>query len=420
MRRAVALVMDGLRRDFIAPDKTPNLSRLTECATFCAAHRSVTPSVTRVASSSFATGCAPAAHGLEANTLALLENGRFVIHDAGHPDFLQHRRRVTGRSLDRPTLSERIKEAGGATVYANVSPGAAYCHDPDGHGHLFHRAGSYGPGREPLPPLPIGGDKEGDRVMTERFVETVLSKSAPAYALAWLCEPDLTQHAAPLGSPEHLAALRAADANAGRVIEAVDRLRQKGEEVLLIIGSDHGHQTAKEVIDVTTALEGLGFSTLLGSGDLVIVPNGTAALVYASEAGRSHIPDLAGVMSAQPWAGEIIVADALDSIGQAPMRGLALYVSMAADDEAKNGFGTPGLSFAARPLAGKPDRLGNGQHGGLGRYEQSPFLMIEGVGFEAALRRDETSIVDIAPTILKHLGLPRDDMSGQALQAARN
>jgi hypothetical protein len=176
MRRAIVFVMDGLRRDFIDPDKTPSLASLRERATFFAAHRSVTPSVTRVASSSVATGCVPAAHGLEGNTLALLEEGRFVIHDAGRPDFLQHRRRVTGHSLDRPTLSERVKETGGAAIYSNVSPGAAYTHDPDGHGYLFHRVASYGPGRNALPPLPIGSDIDGDRIMTEGFVETILSQ----------------------------------------------------------------------------------------------------------------------------------------------------------------------------------------------------------------------------------------------------
>ena len=53
----------------------------------------------------------------------------------------------------------------------------------------------------------------------------------------------------PLGSPEHLAVLRQADANAARVIEAVDRLRDKGDDVLLIACSDHGHQTVSHVID---------------------------------------------------------------------------------------------------------------------------------------------------------------------------
>jgi len=60
--------------------------------------------------------------------------------------------------------------------------------------------------------------------------------------------------------------------------------------------------------------------------------------------------------------------------------------------------------------------LGGGQHGGLGRYEQNAFLTLCGRGFKPGAKYDkETSAVDIAPTILKHLGLPFDGMDGRPL-----
>ncbi len=105
--------------------------------------------------------------------MALMEDGRLVRHDAGQPDFLQHKRRVTGHSLAVPTLAERVRDHGGAVIFSNVSPGAAYAHDPDGHGYVYHRAGSFGPGRRPVPEesqLRITLDVDGDRVMTERFI----------------------------------------------------------------------------------------------------------------------------------------------------------------------------------------------------------------------------------------------------------
>jgi hypothetical protein len=97
------------------------------------------PSATRVVSASFATGCTPARHELAGNTLALLEDGRLVYHDAGRPDFLHYKGRVTGRSLGAPTLAERLAPCGGMTLFSNVSPGAAYAHDPDGYGFVYHR-----------------------------------------------------------------------------------------------------------------------------------------------------------------------------------------------------------------------------------------------------------------------------------------
>uniref|UniRef100_UPI001953283B alkaline phosphatase family protein n=1 Tax=Stenotrophomonas maltophilia TaxID=40324 RepID=UPI001953283B len=71
----------------------------------------------------------------------------------------------------------------------------------------------------------------------------------PAFGLLWLCEPDTSQHAVPLGSAAHRAALAAADAHAAMVIAAVDAARAEGEDILLLVGSDHGHQTVRAVID---------------------------------------------------------------------------------------------------------------------------------------------------------------------------
>src|SRR5262249_28389336 len=214
MRRNVIVMLDGLRRDMIDAEHTPHLVTFAEQAERFAGYRSVFPSATRVVSAPLATGCYPARHELQGNSLALLEDGTLVPHDAGHPEFLQHKRRVTGRSLAVPTLAERLKDAGGAIVFNNVSPGAAYAHDPDGFGFVYHRAGSFGPGRTPLPDieqLRVTLDAAGDRLMTERFVSELLSKRRPALAVLWLGEPDHIQHASPLGSPEHIATLRKAD-----------------------------------------------------------------------------------------------------------------------------------------------------------------------------------------------------------------
>ena len=69
----------------------------------------------------------------------------------------------------------------------------------------------------------------------------------------------------------------------------------------------------------------------------------------------------------------------------------------------------------AGPLAGEP-RGGCGQPGGRGRYEQQPFLLVRGGGFGRGKRIDApSSPVDIAPTILRHLGLACDGMDGTPL-----
>ena len=421
MRRAIILVLDGLRRDMIAADLTPTLVAHAAHADTFGRHRSVFPSATRVVSSSLATGCHPARHELAGNSLALLEDGRLVAHDAGHPGFLQHKRRVTGRSLAMPTLAERLAGRGGAVIYSNVSPGAAYAHDPDGHGTVYHRAGSYGPGRLPVTGWTadrISADIAGDRAMADRFIEdVVLGGGKPALGVLWLAEPDLSSHAHPLGSPGQLAAVRAADAIAALVIAAVGKARDAGDDILLVVASDHGHQTVAGVIDIDSELVGAGLKGAPGSGDVLAVSNGTSALIYVHPDHADRAPAIGSFLATRSWAGDVIGVDRLAEFGQAPRHGLTFAVVMAATDEA-NAHGIRGMSFVAKPEAGKPDRLGCGQHGGLADYEQAPFLMISGPGFTAGAKHNSpSSAIDIAPTVLRHLGIAHEPLDGRALQA---
>lgn len=423
MRRAILLILDGLRRDMLTETLTPNLARFSRASERFEAHRSVFPSATRVVSASVATGCYPARHELQGNSLALVEDGDLKGHDAGHPGFLQHKRRVTGRSLAMPTMAERLAPHGGARIYANASPGAAYAHDPDGHGHVYHRAGSFGPGRVEVSGWTARDVKlgiDGDKVLLGRFLADVVhgtERGKPALGVLWCAEPDTTQHAVPLGSPGHLEVLAMADEHARIVIEAVAAERAKGDDILLLIGSDHGHETVSGVIDIEAELIGAGLKQANGSGDVVSMSNGTSALVYVHEAHAGRIPAIGAFLKAQPWAGRVLSAGELHEIGQAAHHWLAFAIDMAAS-EAANDFGVPGLSYAAKPGAGKPDRLGCGQHGGLSRFEQSPFLLADGPGFaRGALRTSPSSAIDLAPTILTHLGLVATGMDGRPLQA---
>src|SRR5579864_5215125 len=130
-RRAVIVICDSLRRDLIDPAVAPFLSELRERAAAFAAHRSVFPSTTRASAASIATGCRPARHGLLGNTMALDEGDGLVCRSAGAPDFRDRMRRATGRTLQVPTLAERLRWHNEASIVcSNVSPGAAYFQDP--------------------------------------------------------------------------------------------------------------------------------------------------------------------------------------------------------------------------------------------------------------------------------------------------
>ncbi|HVY14749.1 MAG TPA: alkaline phosphatase family protein [Rhodopila sp.] len=414
-RRAVVVVLDGLRRDMVGPETTPELHAFAAEATSFAAHRSVFPSATRVVSSCFATGCMPATHGLQGNSVALMEDGRLVPRDVGRPDFMDHWRRVRGRTFAVPTMAERLARMGRtAMVFNNVSPGAARAHDPDGHGWVFHRAWSHGPGLRPLAGAEAVADVTLDTAGDARLTGYFLERARDAdLAVLWLGEPDHAQHESPLGSPEAMAAVAGADACFGRVRAAA------APDTLLIACSDHGHQTVGEVIDIDAAFAAAGLKTAPEEPGPLAVSNGTSALIYLHPDRAGDADAVLAFLQAQPWAGAVLAGDDLRAVGQAPEGGLLCAVSMRSEDRV-NAFGVAGISAAARPVVGKPDRLGCGQHGGLGTFEQMPFLMIGGDGFgRGGAWTERSSVIDLAPTILGHLGVPVDGCEGRALQDPR-
>src|ERR1700758_1559579 len=173
MKRAVIVICDSLRADLITQRDAPLLTELGERSARFANHGSVFPSTTRTSAASIATGCLPARHGLRGNTMALDEGDGLVCLSVGKPDFRDRLHRATGRTLHAPTLAEWLARVGQVAIaFSNVSPGAAYFLDPDGNGWVYNAAGSYGPGRRPLPAedgLAIakggaGGTGAGERV----------------------------------------------------------------------------------------------------------------------------------------------------------------------------------------------------------------------------------------------------------------
>lgn len=416
--RVVIVICDSLRADLIGPDDTPFLVELTERAARFMAHRSVFPSTTRASAASIATGCLPARHGLLGNTMALDEGEGLVCRSAGHPDFPDRLRRATGRTLHVPTLAERLRWHGETSVScANVSPGAAYFQDPDGHGFVYHAAGSYGPGRRPVDdPASAALTKglAGDRAMTERFCAEIVEERAPSLAIMWLSEPDYSGHHSPLGSPQHRAAIAGADACVRRVFETVRRLDPAGDEILFITGSDHGMETVAHAVDLDALLVAAGLKQGSGSRDVVVAPNGTAATLYFAEPDSDLVPRVARFLAAENWVGEVLVGDRLAGAGLPTHTAMRIAISLAGEDR-ENPHGVRGYCPIVQDPADNESKIGFGQHGGLCANEQRPFLMIEGGGFTAGPRHAATSLIDIAPTVLRHLHMDHDDMDGRAL-----
>lgn len=418
MNRAVIVICDSLRADLITQRDAPFLAEFAQRSARFANHSSVFPSTTRTSAASIATGCLPARHGLLGNTMALEEGEGLVCLSVGKPDFRDRLHRATGRTLHAPTLAERLARVGQVAIaFSNVSPGAAYFLDPDGYGWVYNAAGSYGPGRRPLRAedgLAIAKGEAGDTVATERFCEEVLRHRAPAVALLWLSEPDYTGHHTPLGSPAHRRAIASADANVRRVAETVAALDPTGERILFLVGSDHGMETVDETIDLDTLLVDAGLKASTVSSDVVVAPNGTAALLYFADPAGPLVAEVARFLDTQDWVGRAFVGSGLAEIGL-PTRSAAQVALTLKTDERANPHDVPGHSHIVRDSLEPKDCTGFGQHGGLGSNEQRPFLFASGSGFVPGVYRRGSSLVDIAPTALRHLGLDTAGMDGRPL-----
>ena len=418
MKRAVIVICDSLRRDLISAADAPFLTELGQRSARFVNHSGVFPSTTRTSAASIATGCLPARHGLLGNTMALDEGDGLVCLSVGAPDFRDRLHRATGRTLHKQTLAERLARSGETAIaFSNVSPGAAYFLDPDGHGWVYNAAGSFGPGRRPLPDaegLAVAKGDAGDTAVTERFCAEVLRERAPALALLWLSEPDYTGHHAPLGSPAHRAAIASADRNVRRVAETVARLDPRGEDILFVVGSDHGMESVDQTIDLDALLVAAGLKQALGSSEVVIAPNGTAAMVYFAKPESPLVGEVARFLKTEPWVGRVFTGGALSDIGLPTGSAARVAITLKADDRA-NPHGVSGHSHIVRDFEGAKDITGFGQHGGLGANEQRPFLFLHGGGFASGSYRQRSSLIDIAPTVLHHLGLAADGLDGRPL-----
>lgn len=419
IRRTVLVMCDSLRRDLITPDNAPNLLALMRGSCEFVNARGVFPSTTRTSSASIATGCLPARHGLLGNTMVLDEADGLRCRSVGDPQFRSHLLNATGSTLKVPTLAERVAHDGGGLIMSNVSAGAAYFFDPDGHGSVYHRAGSYGPGREPIEggdALPVASGMAGDAVMTDRFCARLSAPDALAVAALWLSEPDHSGHGNPLGSPAHLRGIASADRCVAQVLATVQALRARGEDILLIVASDHGMETVLGQVPVADLLVEAGLKESRDSRDVVLAPNGSAFVLGIAAHAQDRIPRIEAYLRGQEWCGAIHHGAALAGVGL-PVGDprCAMAVAMAHRMQA-NAHGVPGSTWIVEDPQEAKDYLGRGQHGGLGPHEQSPFLMLNGGGFPAGRRTAHpASLIDFAPTMLRHLGLPGTGMDGCAL-----
>ena len=298
----------------------------------------------------------PARHGLHGNRMAPAEDDGFCVRDVGKPDFRDHMRRATGGTLRAPTLAERAAQAGGCVAFSNVSPGAAYFLDPEHFGRVYHRAGSFAPGGGAInghDALAISHDLAGDRAITARFCDDVLPNDAlrqwPCCGLPIPTSPCTQRHWARRSTSRRCAAPMHASPRSSRPSTRCGALDAKScwPWDRATAGSIGG------CIDLDDWLGRHGLAADVAAGTIAVAGQGTAALLYATPAARPRLEGVLDRLRAEPWVGELALADDLARLGHAPTGGVV------EDDE----HGAPRRGRRARRARPALDSGGRGRAG---------------------------------------------------------
>ena len=130
--KAIVIVLDGLRPDYVTQEAMPNVYALGQRGVVCANHHSVFPTVTRVNSSTFSTGCYPARHGIMGNTIYVPAVDKEKGFSTGDAKNLMKLNEVTGgKVLTVPTLGEILESAGMKLFVASSgSSGSSFLLNP--------------------------------------------------------------------------------------------------------------------------------------------------------------------------------------------------------------------------------------------------------------------------------------------------
>jgi len=445
-QRVIVLFWDGMRPDHVRPDLTPNLWGLAQDGAWYREAVGVFPTITHPNMASLSTGCYPGKHGVHTNELPGYPGDRRPIMTNVREDLERLRGVNGGRVLPVKTLAEALVEAGKRVVTLGSGPyGHGTLFDPERAAVSIHTMFAWPEElrdkvaeRFGTPPQKAVSQRGTDEWITDVLLGYVLPELEPDAVLVYSCEPDLTQHAKGLGSPEALAVTRGNDALLGRILAAVEH---DGVPTSVVVVSDHGHSTVGGFFDLTKELEDDGFARELDEGLLVCGHFGNQ-LTVEDHPGAPALAERVGAwLAGRPWVDALFgwsEDDAASTAGAIPARVLwndrpprafetaATFMFPPTWGGEANGYGVPGTELSrAHVVAGFKRNPGTvvglsnelvSMHGSLSPYDLNVTLVLSGAGIRSGRLDLPAGVVDVAPTVLALLGLPPlPEADGRAL-----
>lgn len=422
------IVWDGLRPDMVTAEDTPYLHGAARRGVFCRASHAVFPTATRINAASLATGCYPARHGIVDNEMLIPAVDAARATSCADWQALQRMADAEGGPLlTAPTLGEVLRRAGRRLAcVGSGSPGTTYLTNPTVAGPVANWAVAWPAGLQARIEQLYGAMLPATSSSFERntfvlrvLMDVLLPEYRPDVVVVWLTEPDHAQHEHGLRSPQALEALRALDITLQRLVAALEGAAPR-HALDCILLSDHGFTTIAEAVDVDAALAAAGFAMASAAGDAdeaAVVRSSNS--LYLNGSARDRLPDLVECLQRQPWLGAVLVRDDLHAAMPGSMPQSAAHGGHRRSAEVMyalrwwdgaNAQGVPGSVAHGAPMAAI--------HGSASPYDVTNTLIAWGPSFKGGVVSGAPcGIVDVAPTILRLLGLaPAPTMQGRVLE----
>lgn len=417
VQHVVVVSIDGLRPAYyLHPDtyglKIPALRRLVAEGAAAEDMRSVFPTLTYPAHTSMVTGVPPSVHGIFLNSAADPEMKfglRWYVSDVRVPTIYQVARAA---GLTTGLVSWPVTLGAQAT---SILP-EFWRGDRDDEKLIeaISTPGLIAGVRKRFPDFHYDSPPETrDRDLADvgiYIVETL----HPDLLLVHIFGVDHAQHTYGLDTPEAKAAVEEADAQVGRLREALEQTGQWANTVLFVV-SDHGFAPVSKMFRPAVLLEQAGLMTLDKKGRLTswkaapICDGGTCEILIhdpGDAATKRKVLDLFTRLARDPGKGIARVYSPEQTPKLTPDAGAYLVL------EAAPGFmlsrSRTGKAWDTAPIPAThgydPDRP-----------DQKATFIVAGEGIRHA-RLPEVSILDLAPTIAQLLGLRLPSAEGHVLQ----
>lgn len=427
-RRILIIVVDGLRPDYVTREAMPRLVRLGERGIVFTAHHSVVPTVTRVNGSSLVTGAYPETHGLLGNAIYIPSVSGTRVLDTGAREDLQEVERAEGHLLTAPSLGEILEGAGkkllavgsGTTGSAYVLNQAAtnraiihsdYVLPADLSARVLQRLG-------PVPPRGTPNTAQHRRAV-DAYLAFGIDDLRADVTIVWLNDPDATAHAKGIGSAPARESIAAVDTEIGRI---EDGLKAKGllERTDVIVTTDHGFSTHTGGFRLEALVEPFAERLPDGSRDIVVAEGAVHIRGHADPARTARI---VAALQKRPEVGAIFTRPRPDGGVEGAVPG-TLSFDIARWNHPRSGEILVSANWTAEAnaagYAGMTTQTGVAGHGATSPYDIHNTMIAAGPDFrEHTVSGVPTGNVDIAPTVLRLLGLPiPPSMTGRVIAEA--